>query len=217
MKKQYFIAIAVTFLLATLGMGLWLAEILFVKGWHGLQWLSGILYTPYFITMIAAIAFILPFAFVNRRSIKQLLIPALLIYFTNLVFYVIGTYLCYAVYYRFLIFNTRYLQNIYFDIIVYFTLFGFFYWLVTDRLIKRIKFINMLLISFAAALSVILSLATVAIIPGFGTGTDLIDAVKMGYNVFWIIFMLGISGWSIAVKKPMAQKLNQDANQIDLV
>lgn len=166
--------------------------------------------------MIAAIAFILPFAFVNRRSIKQLLIPTLLIYFTNLVFYVIGTYLCYAVYYRFLIFNTKYLQNIYFDIILYFLLFGFIYWLVTDQLIHRVKFVNMLLISFSAALSVILSLATVAIIPGFGTGTDLVDAVKMGYNVFWIIFILGVSGWSIAGKKPLTQNLNQDAKQNDL-
>jgi hypothetical protein len=46
-----------------------------------------------------------------------------------------------------------------------------------------------------------LSLITILLIPGFGHQTGWIDAVKMGYPVFWVTVLLGVAGVWIKERK----------------
>jgi hypothetical protein len=44
------------------------------------------------------------------------------------------------------------------------------------------------------------SLATVEWIPGFGNGITFVDAVKMGYPMFWINVLLGWTAFAMVKK-----------------
>ena len=66
---------------------------------------------------------------------------------------------------------------------------------------KKNKKANAIFIDLFALLTIPLSMISVKVIPGFGSGSDWIDAVKMGYPVFWMIASLGISGLMISKQK----------------
>ena len=73
--------------------------------------------------------------------------------------------------------------------------------MTTHKLIKKNKKINVLFITLLLLLIIPLSLLTIQIYTGFGHGTDWIDAVKMGYPIFWTTMFLGLIGLIISSQK----------------
>ncbi len=63
---------------------------------------------------------------------------------------------------------------------------------------KRVPAYLLLLLAFLV--TPFLSMVSIKIWPGFGTGTDWVDAVKMGYPVFWTTLTLGLTGFLIKLK-----------------
>lgn len=204
-KKHFFISLVVVLLLSLANISLWLFEIIQVQGWYGLSWLHNPLYSPYLGCLIAAMAYHAPFL-VNKQSVfKKLILSVFILTIVTILCFAGGKQLNYALYCRFCIWSESDLLTLLTIALLLFILFGFSYWFVTTKLIKRSKKINILSFALLMVLTLPLSWATVIIVPGFGSQTGWVDAVKMGYPVFWSTFLLGLSGLLVAQQKGLTQ------------
>ena len=195
------IAMTIILILSTIGMSVWLFEILKIKSWYGLNWLSGQLYSPYIATLIAVFAFMTPFIFNKQTTTKKIILAIIILYAANMLCFEAGKQLCYAMYCSFCFRTSKDSIFLFTIATTLFAFLGFAYWFVTNKLIKKNKNINMLTITLLALAVIPLSLLTIQVNTGFGTNTDWIDSVKMGYPIFWTITALGLSGILIAKQK----------------
>ncbi|MGB4775670.1 MAG: hypothetical protein WBP45_10880 [Daejeonella sp.] len=200
-KRNFWISTSLIIFLSLAGTGLWLYEILGLKGWYSLNWLEGQLYSPYAATLMAVIAFIIPFIISKQVSAKKIILPVIILYGISILCFEAGKQLCYALYCRFCFWTMKEYILIFSAAFILFVSIGISFWLVTDKLIRRNKKINMLFISMLTLAAVPLSLLTIQLSPGFGSQTDWVDTVKMGYPIFWITLLLGFSGIIIARQK----------------
>lgn len=192
------IAITIILILSTVGMSVWLFEILKIKGWYGLNWLSGQFYSPYIATLIAVFAFMTPFIFNKQTTTKKIILATIILYAVNMLCFEAGKHVCYTMYCSFCFWTSKDSILLFTIATALFAFLGFAYWFVTNKLIKKIKKINMLMITLLALSVIPLSLLTIQVNTGFGTNTDWIDSVKMGYPIFWTTTALGLSGIRIA-------------------
>ncbi len=120
----------------------------------------------------------------------------LFLYSINVICFYLGKQLCYEMYSRFgwLSGTSTEIILIPFQGLALFIFLGLSYWLTAHKLLKKNKKINVFFITILLLLSIPLSLLTIQINSGFGSGTGWVDAVKMGYPVFWITMLLGLSG-----------------------
>ena len=190
--------VAIIFFLSAVGMSMWLFEIFEIKGWYSLNWLSGQLYSPFIDALLAVVAFITPLITTKQTSTKNIILPIVILYTVNIICYLVGRQLCYTLYCRYCFWTTKEIALILIIAFILFVFLGVAYWFVTDKFISQNKKINILLITIFTLMTIPLSLFTIRIYSGLGTGSDWVDAVKMGYPVFWIIFVLGLSGIIIA-------------------
>lgn len=187
-------------LLALVGWSSWIYEIDVVIGWNSLEWLDRPLYSVFVATFFSTLAFVVPFLVVRNFQIT----PAILwfsvwLYGGSLTSFYAGKNLCFEVYQS--SFYDK-LQVYYYLIVTggLFIGFGGYVWWFTHRFLFRNPAFNSLLLAFAASMSIPLSLITVRICPGFGSSSGWVDAVKMGYPIFWTILLMGCSGMWIAQK-----------------
>lgn len=196
-KKAIIIFLIVA--LAAAGFSLWLYEILTVKGWSDLAWLGGTLYSPYIITLLVVIAYLVPFLMNRKLKPGWLLLSVVLLYAVSFSCYKAGEWLSYIPYSRWgfrwdipsVIILTAFTLGV-------FLFLGLSYWFVTNYFITRNSKKNIFLISMLAILPIPLSFLMVHIYSfDYQEDTGWIDAVKMGYPMFWITVVMGISGWKI--------------------
>ena len=198
--RKIWTSLIIIFVFSILGLGLWLCEIVEIKTWNSLNWLRGQLYSPFIAILFSVFAFMTPF-FVNRQlTSKKTIVSIIIFYTTNIICFEIGKQLCYVMYSR-LWWLSGTTTDIILMVIIALSLFifiGFSYWLTTHKFIKKNKKINMLFTTLLILLTIPLSLLTIYINTGFGSGTDWEDAVKMGYPIFWTTMLLGLIGLIIA-------------------
>ncbi len=193
-------------------MGLWLYEIVEIKTWASLNWLSGQLYSPFLATLFSVFAFMTPFFISRQLTIKKTIICILIFYTTNIICFQIGEQICNAIYSKFwwLAGTATDLILIALMTLALFIFLGLSYRLTTHKLIKKNKKINVLFITMLLLLTIPLSWMTIYINTGFGHGTDWVDAVKMGYPIFWTTILLGLIGLIIARQPaPVATNKNK--------
>lgn len=183
------------------GTGIWLYEIVKLKGWYNLSWLQETLFAPYFLTLIAVMAFLVPFQIYGFADFRKIAFPAIILYVISIVCYEAGKYLCFNTYRSFYEFSNLELIYLLSISLLLFLVIGLSYWLMSNVWMKKNKKANAIFIALFALLTIPLSMISVKVIPGFGSGSDWIDAVKMGYPVFWMIASLGISGLMISKQK----------------
>ncbi len=199
----------IIFFLASVGMALWLYEIAEIKTWCSLNWVREELYSPFFISLIPVLAFMTPF-FVNRQlAALSSIISIIILYAANMICFLIGAQLCYEQYDKlFLLVLSSDEHYFIFATLKGFSLYlflGFTYWLTTHTFLKKNKKINAFFITLLLVLTIPLSLLTIQINTGFGSGTDWVDAVKMGYPIFWTTMLLGLTGIIIARQPNISQ------------
>jgi hypothetical protein len=192
--KNLLTAILIIFILSAVGMGLWLYEILKIKGWYSLTWLSEQLYSPFIATLFAVFAFMTPFVVCKQTTAKKIIFSTIILYVISILCFSVGKDLCYALYGRFYFWKTQ-------DIVLYlstgiilFPSLGIIYWFVTNQFIKKNKKINMLFITIFIIGVIPISIFTIELNKGFSTQSGWVDVVKMGYPIFWITMALGLSG-----------------------
>lgn len=189
--------------LALTGFRIWLYEILVVKGWYGLNWLSkGSIYSSYLITLLVVFAFMLPFILYRHIAIRKFFFLTILFYLISVIYYEVAkqatcTFLfgrCSASIFH----SNKFLGYLFIPSIFILPFFGRVYWSIVNKFIFKNKKSNRHIISTLVFLTIPFSLLTIQIDPGYGSGTDWIDAIKMGYPVFWITIFFGLSGVFIA-------------------
>lgn len=207
---RIWISLIIIFVFSILGLGLWLYEIVEIKTWFGLNWLSEPLYSPFLAALFAVFAFMTPFIVNKQLTIKKALVSISILYTINIICFQIGKQLCFEMYSRFFWFSETTSNTLLIPIkgLFLFIFLGFAYWLTTYKLIKENKKINLFFITVLLLLTIPLSLLTIQINTGFGSGTNWVDAVKMGYPIFWISMLLGFSGLIIS-KQPFLMKINK--------
>ena len=191
----------IIFTLSGLGMSLWLFEIVEVKGWYNLNWMYEPLFSPFIGSALVCFAYISPFMFYRGLSGKQVILPFVIIFVINVLCFEVGKQLCYSMYCKFCPGTMTDLLLLLSITVFLFALIALVYWAATDKWIKKNKKTNMILISMLALLAIPLSLITIEINQGFGHQSGWVDAVKMGYPVFWTTIGLGFSGLIIARQK----------------
>jgi hypothetical protein len=188
-------------LLSFVSLGTWLFEINIIKGWYGLNWLDGSLYSPYLACLIVGIAYLAAF-FVNQQlSLVKTIIFMVILCAINVFCFKAGEYLCHLIYCRFCFWGKAEIYLFLFLAISLYLLVGFSYWFFTYKFIVPCRKTSIFYLAIVAFLAIPLSLVTIKLLPGFGHGTGEVDAVKMGYPIFWTTLLLGLSGYRLSNRK----------------
>lgn len=180
--------------MALLCMGVWLFEIIAVKTWDSMAWLKHRLYSPFLIIPIAVWTYILPFYFEQKVTLKAALMPFIILCAVSTLCFTIGKRLCFALYNNYDFDGLQSFAILMLSAFALFALLGFTCWFVANLSMGNTRKRNTIFITLLLIFTVPMSLFTVQLIPGLGIGDDWIDAVKMGYPVFWITLFMGISG-----------------------
>jgi hypothetical protein len=194
-KRNALLSDYLIFFLAIESASLWLYEIHEIIGWQGLNWLNEDLYSPFVVFFLASMVYLLPFIKKRPYLLGKIFVSLIILYPVNLLSYELGKSLCYNFFGR-LIFPGSRMEEFLFlgQITMLYVFVAFAYWFTTHLFFKENSKWNILLIAVLLPLAIPLSMLTIYFFPGFGTNTGFIDAVKMGYPIFWTIMMLGVSG-----------------------
>jgi len=187
-------ALAAIVAIAFLCMGLWLFEIIAIKNWDSMAWLKQRLYSPFIIIPITVWAYILPFYLEQKVTIKASLLPFIILCVVANICFTIGKRLCFALYNNYAFDGLQSYSILIISAFALFALLGFTCWFVANLNMGNTRKRNTVFITLLLIFTVPLSLFTVQLIPALGQGDDWIDAVKMGYPVFWITIFMGVSG-----------------------
>ncbi|MCE3225726.1 MAG: hypothetical protein K0S32_277 [Bacteroidetes bacterium] len=201
-SKRFIISLVLIFILSLTAWGIWIWEILYRPGWEGLNWLFVTLYSPYISLLIAAIACSVPFIGREQTVTTNILFSVLFFYIINLICFEAGKFVNFNIYRRWFISGSEalILSSI---VVLIFPFLVLMYWMVIHKLLKKNKESNMPIILLFSLATFPLSNITIHINSGFGTGTNWVDIVKMGYPIFWMSFLMGTSSLMIAKQKEL--------------
>ncbi len=190
--KQALIGILI---LAILAEALWLYEIVVKIGWTGLNWLKLDLYSPWGICTCAATAYTLPFIVKYKLIDSKVILTWLSFICLNIAVFYFGETVLKKLFSP-LIALLSFGESLKIRLFGLFavSIFAFGYYQMTNQLILKIRKQQVVLFILAVALMFILGNMTVFVLRGFGQGSSLVDAVKMGYPQFWVCILLGLSG-----------------------
>ena len=182
-------------LLATLAEAVWLYEIIVKLGWASLAWLKKDLFSPYAICLCAATAYLLPFIVKYRQIDGKVILTWLSFFLLNISVFYIGESVLrhlFSPLIALLSFGDSLLMR-FFGLFAA-CVFAFGYFFITQKLIMKVHKQQVALFFLSIFLMFVLGSITVFVIPGFGRGESIVDAIKMGYPQFWICILLGLSG-----------------------
>ena len=181
-------------LLAILAQAIWLYEIVVKIGWTGIEWLKRELFSPWGVSVCAATAYILPFIVKYKLIDSKVILTWLSLICINIAVFYFGEIVLKKLFSP-LITLLSFGESIKIRLFGLFAV-GFFtfgYNQITDNLILKVRKQQVVLFLLAIFLMFILGSMTVFVLRGFGQGSSLVDAVKMGYPQFWICILLGLS------------------------
>ena len=205
MTKNLLKTFLLILILSTIGISLWLYEILQLKG---LDWIWNTLYSPFIGTLLAACSFIAAFI-ISGKITTKLIFSVIILYVINILCFLAGQDLCHNFESEINGSDSFFSKEVYLLLTKGFLLFplhGLAHWFVINKLVKKNKLRNSLFTTLCMMLVVPLSLVSITIYNGLGTANGWIDAVKMGYPIFWTIFLMGISGIILAKQKNLIIK-----------
>lgn len=192
-KLRFFLLL---FLVSIFNTFIWQAEILFLVGWDGLQWLKQELLSILPISLIISIvSVIFPIQKLKKENSAKLYL-CILSMFLLLVFSFYSS--------KGAITSLMYIDHLLivkgeFDLIVIYALSklvislllaSFGVAIIYSMYIKSSILKTSIIILVALLLMPILSILTIKIIPAINGSTDYIHSVKMGYHIFWTSFAI---------------------------
>jgi hypothetical protein len=192
-----FIALALPLFLGVVAWGVWLYEITQIVGWAGLEWLRVELYSVYVITGITVLSYLLPIFMWSRAKWYWNLTCFLGMYLAGLGGYWSGRYLLTQLYSR--IPHEHHISQLWALFLVLLIVSSVFFFLKQYFLFRSGSFHVLTLMAVFIAV-VPASLGTVEWFPGFGSMHSFVDAVKMGYPIFWVNLFLGWTAYAMVKK-----------------
>ncbi len=191
------------FFLSLFSQALWLSEILILKSWEGVGWLNGELFSPILIAFIVSYLFLNNFYENNRGRYFYMKLFSLSIvnYF---IYYLIksfglsifrpalsfGMFISYS--------QLKNIAMISFLVLTFFT--GLIYSFFVPLIGRNLRIIVLIHIISSFLLTILLSMVSITVLPGFGKDSEWIDSIKMGYPIFWGAFLLAMCSNLIKTK-----------------
>lgn len=185
--------IALISVFAVFAWGLWIGEILFFTGWNSLNWLRKSLFSPYLILILLSFAFLNPLLQIRKTEEKLNPVFPALIYAASLICFFSSEVLMRISYCRSCFISETQVWLINTGLVSDCFVFGFILQRITEKYSGRMPRGFGIVLALGAVSAALLSLVTVRLIPGYGTGTGWADAVKMGYPVFYSVLLTGLS------------------------
>jgi hypothetical protein len=195
LKKPYLSIVfdlAAIIILAAFAHSAWLGEIVYRLGWGGLEWLSRSHFSIFFIILFVVAAYLLPLRNESGKKRAELLLPGIFLYTISLIAFHLAKILLFTIYSRmFPVYGYKLVVALL--LIAPTAAAGFHY--VTDRYIMPVRNIQFFLLILAMLAAVPLSRWSVQAFAGLNLsdGKSFVDAVKMGYPFFWIVFTMGLA------------------------
>ena len=194
-KQEIRQALTGILLLAILAEAMWLYEIVVRIGWANLAWLRKDLISPFGVCFCAATAYLLPFIVKYKQIDGKVILTWLSFICVNIAVFYIGEAVLknlFSPLIALLSFGASLKMRLFGLFAV--SIFAFGYYIITHKLIFNVRKQQLALFPLSVFLMFVLGSVTVFLIPGFGNGESIVDAVKMGYPQFWICTLLGITG-----------------------
>lgn len=185
--------IAFTGALAVSAWGLWISEILYFTGWNSLNWLRKSLFSPYLILILFTFSFLNPILQIRRTEEKLNPVFPALIFAAALICFFSSEVLMKLSYCRSCFLSETQIWLIYSGLVSDCFIFGFVIQRITENYSGKMPRGFGVIIALGTVFAAVLSMATVQIFPGYGKGKDWVDAVKMGYPVFYSVLLTGLS------------------------
>ena len=194
-KQEIRQALTGILLLAILAEAMWLYEIVVRIGWANLAWLRKDFISPFGVCFCAATAYLLPFIVKYKQIDGKVILTWLSFICVNIAVFYIGEAVLknlFSPLIALLSFGASLKMRLFGLFAV--SIFAFGYYFITHKLIFNVRKQQLALFPLSVFLMFVLGSVTVFLIPGFGNGESIVDAVKMGYPQFWICTLLGITG-----------------------
>jgi len=169
--------------------GLWLAEVLLIKGWGGLAWLSGFNWSA---LPICVLIVVVTGHIVNahaRWAEKMKFIGAGFV--VTLVAFAITRWTCFQLFWGGLPDTTD--RRPFVILIATWLGMSVALSLLASRWLAPLHRWTGILVALGLALAMPLSFLTIKVFPAVNGSTDQIHAIKMGYPVFWIALLLPLA------------------------
>jgi hypothetical protein len=194
-KKIDAFVLSIPVLLGTVSMILWLTEIIYRVGWNGIEWIVTDLKSVYLLTLLAVLSYVLPMIFLSKVKVRNTIISLTLLYLFSLLGYFATKWI-----FRQLFdkigddTHVLYVWLLIFDVTV---IAAIFYYTKQYFLLKSERFHLMTIV--AVFISIVpASLISIEWVKGFASTESFVDAVKMGYPVFWLNILLGWVSYAMA-------------------
>lgn len=194
-KQEIRQALTGILLLAILAQALWLYEIVVRIGWANLAWLRKDLISPLGVCFCAATAYLLPFVVKYKQIDGKVILTWLSFICVNIAVFYIGEAVLKNLFSPLIALLSfgKSLKMRFFGLLAV-SIFAFGYYIITHKLIFNVRKQQLALFPLSVFLMFVLGSISVFLIPGFGNGESIVDAVKMGYPQFWICLLLGVTG-----------------------
>lgn len=188
LNKADFFSLMLPVILGILSVTIWILEIRYFIGWDGIEWILFDMKSVYLVALFSVLSFVLPPVIIGYSNSKRALIAALILY----VFSIFAFFLSKQ------IFRQLYLKIGEKDHVIYVWLLIFlvtitaaiFYLTKDIFLFKSEKFHIMTIV--AVFISIVpASMITIEWFRGFAVTESFVEAVKMGYPIFWLNILLG--------------------------
>jgi hypothetical protein len=192
-----FFALLVPILLGIASLAMWLTEIRVYIGWEGIEWIRRDLKSVYIITLFIVLSYVLPVVIISKPKWFNSLISIVLLYVFSLISYFVSKWIFKQLYTK--MGDETHVVYVWYLILVVTIVAGIFYYLKQFLLFKSEIFHVMTII--AVFISIVpASLITIEWVKGFSVIESFVEAVKMGYPIFWLNVLMGLVSYSMARK-----------------
>jgi hypothetical protein len=202
--KRIVINSVLIIVLSVLAWACWIAEVMYVDGWEGIRWLRSFQVASIPCTLLIVITYLSPFVFSQRKvPLRNLFTAITLLFSASFLCFYLGRFFFYGLRpWGYLLFAPLFVKVLIVVLLVCAViLHGVLYWYITAKIFRKIHPLNILISVFAVPVAVFVAGLFCQFFPGFGTGDDFVDTIKMGYLVFWVCLFFGISGWIFSLQK----------------
>lgn len=197
-SSTFVFQLALVLLLSALSQGLWLGEVVWVKTWDGLSWLHSDMLSAYGVIVLAVVAMFVPL-WSKRPSLLKANVSLGLMYAVSLGCYWFAKSHLYQLHSKLYFLSkpstSSPVLQAFLPLALYAFVLGLGFFVVVRFLWTLFSLWSLVVYPLALALVLLLSYATIQVVPALNGDKDYIHVVKMGYPMFWLPLMMFVATW----------------------
>jgi len=192
-----FFALLVPILLGIASLAMWLTEIRVYIGWEGIEWIRRDLKSVYITILFSVFSYVIPAVIFVRPKWLNTLLCIFTLYFFSLLSYFVSKWIFKQLYIK--IGEESHVFYVWL-LIVTVTIVAIIYYYVKQFLLFRSERFHVMTIVAVFISIVPASLITIEWFKGYAVIESFVDAVKMGYPLFWLNVLMGWVSYAMVKK-----------------